>query len=93
MAPRLQPKGARGVVVWLRQDLRLHDHPALSAAAAAAKRAGGSLTLVYVHSPEEDGDEPLTGAAWVGLRDQSGLQASQIAVALAGVPRVQRCGA
>lgn len=51
-----------GVLYWLRQDFRLHDNPALCAAAAAAKRAGGRLTLVYVCSLEEDGDAPETGA-------------------------------
>ena len=30
-------KGA-GVLYWLRQDFRLHDNPALSAAAQAAKK-------------------------------------------------------
>ena len=56
------PAGSSGVLYWLRQDFRLHDNPALCAAAQAAKRGGGKLTLVYVHSPEEDGDDLETGA-------------------------------
>lgn len=50
-----------GVLYWLRQDFRVHDNPALCAAAAAARKRGGKLTLVYVHSPEEDGDDLETG--------------------------------
>lgn len=64
---RGQGRGAAGqgsgVLYWLRQDLRLHDNPALCAAAAAARKRGGKLTLVYVHSPEEDG-EPLETGGW-----------------------------
>jgi len=51
-------------LVWLRQDLRLHDNAAIAAAAAQASAAGGTLTLAFVHSPEEDGDDFRTGE-WV----------------------------
>lgn len=51
-----------GILYWIRQDYRLHDNPALFAAAAAAKRSGGKLTIMYVCSPDEDGDDPETGA-------------------------------
>ena len=37
-------------LVWLRRDLRLADHPALCAAAAAA----APVYPVYVHAPEEE---------------------------------------
>jgi deoxyribodipyrimidine photolyase len=52
--------GARGagILLWLRQDLRVHDNPALCAAATDARAAGGAVTCVYVHSPQEDGDDP-----------------------------------
>lgn len=50
-------------MLWLRQDLRLHDNGALLAAARFAKREGGRLTLLFVHSPGEDGDDVATGAA------------------------------
>ncbi|MEO7664451.1 MAG: deoxyribodipyrimidine photo-lyase [Candidatus Limnocylindrales bacterium] len=36
-------------IAWLRRDLRLHDHPALLAAADAA--AGGHLVVLYVLDP------------------------------------------
>ena len=60
------PPHTSGVLVWLRQDLRLHDHPALVAAAADARAAGGHVTLVYVHSPAEEGgpcSDP-TASSW-----------------------------
>lgn len=38
-------------IVWLRQDLRLGDHPALSAAAAR----GGAVIPVYIWAPDEEG--------------------------------------
>jgi hypothetical protein len=43
--------------MWLRQDLRVHDNPALTEAARWTARQGGCVTFVYVHSPEEDGSE------------------------------------
>ncbi len=42
------------IIVWFRQDLRLRDNDALSAAA----RCGASLVPVYIWSPEEEGDWP-----------------------------------
>lgn len=49
----------RPVLVWFRQDLRLRDHPALSAAAAG----GRPVIPAYVHSPEEEGEWALGGAS------------------------------
>ncbi|GAP67297.1 deoxyribodipyrimidine photo lyase [Mizugakiibacter sediminis] len=37
-------------IVWFRRDLRLEDHPALDAAAAAHER----VLPLYVHAPEEE---------------------------------------
>ena len=51
----------KGVLLWLRTDLRRHDHSALDAAARRAMRLGGQLAFCYVHSPEEDGDDLETG--------------------------------
>lgn len=45
-------------IVWLRQDLRIGDNPALT----AAVRRGGPIIPVFVWSPEEEGDWP-PGAA------------------------------
>ncbi len=38
-------------ILWLRRDLRLADHPALSAACARHER----VLPVYIHAPQEDG--------------------------------------
>lgn len=51
-----QPSGA---LVWLREDLRLADNPALR----AAVDAGGPVTLLYVHDEESPGLRPLGGAS------------------------------
>lgn len=56
------PPTLASVLVWLRQDLRLHDNPALHAAAQDAAGAGGSVVVAYVHSPQEDGCELGQGA-------------------------------
>lgn len=50
--------GRPNAMLWLRQDLRVHDNPALTEAAKWAARQGGCVTFVYVHSPQEDGSEP-----------------------------------
>ena len=47
------------VVVWFRDDLRLSDHPALHAAAAA----GRPLVCLYLLDGESEGLRPLGGAA------------------------------
>ncbi len=46
------------IIVWFRRDLRLSDHPALS----AAVEAGRPLIPVYIHDPDADDPWP-TGAA------------------------------
>ncbi|MFP5312684.1 MAG: cryptochrome/photolyase family protein [Actinomycetes bacterium] len=46
-------------LVWLRDDLRLDDNPAL----AEAARRGSPLTIVYILDEESDGVRPLGGAA------------------------------
>ena len=50
-------------IVWLRQDLRLADQPAL----AAAVQRGGPVVPLYVHAPEEEGDWPPGAASRVWL--------------------------
>jgi len=54
---------AGGTIVWLRQDLRLADQPALTAAVAR----GGPVVPLYVHAPEEEGDWPPGAASRVWL--------------------------
>jgi deoxyribodipyrimidine photo-lyase len=46
------------IIVWFRQDLRVIDHPALT----AAVDRGDVIIPVYIWSPEEEGDWPM-GAA------------------------------
>ena len=50
---------ARPAIVWFRQDLRLHDNPALDAAVAH----GGAVVPAFVDAPAEAGRWPLGGAA------------------------------
>lgn len=45
-------------LVWFRQDFRLEDNHALTAAAK-----NGDIIPVYIHSPEEEGDWPIGGAS------------------------------
>ena len=49
---------SQSTLLWLRQDLRLADNPAL---AAAARR--GAVIPVFVWSPEEEGEWPPGGAS------------------------------
>ena len=42
-----------GVVFWFRNDLRLHDQPALLRAALEARQRGGWLLPVFVHDPAQ----------------------------------------
>ena len=39
------------VVLWLRRDVRLHDHPALVAAAEHARASGAPLLPIFVWEP------------------------------------------
>jgi deoxyribodipyrimidine photo-lyase len=51
------------VIVWFRNDLRLHDHAALTAAAKSAARSGAPVLPVYVLDAEAPGAWPPGGAA------------------------------
>jgi hypothetical protein len=63
----VEKRGASsGVLYWLRQDLRLHDNPGLCAAALEAQRRRSKLTLVYVSSLQEDGDDLGSGVTRPG---------------------------
>lgn len=66
-------KGGRSAaVVWLRQDLRLRDNPALQAAA----KLGGSIVPVYILGDAEEREFPLGGASrWWLHRSLSALSA------------------
>ncbi|HEX9207121.1 MAG TPA: deoxyribodipyrimidine photo-lyase [Steroidobacteraceae bacterium] len=52
---------ATTAIVWFRRDLRLADHPALSAAVRSADR----VIALYIHSPGEEGDwRPGAASDW-----------------------------
>ena len=60
-------------LVWFRQDLRLADNPALSAAVAA----GARIVPVYVWSPEEEGGwAPGAASRWWLHQSLQALDAS-----------------
>lgn len=50
-------------LVWLRDDLRLADNPALSAAVEFALGHGGTLSVLYLFDEQSPGLRPLGGAA------------------------------
>ncbi|WP_290631531.1 deoxyribodipyrimidine photo-lyase [Aquisalimonas sp.] len=72
-------------LVWLRRDLRLHDNPALSAAAAA-----GAVLPVYIHAPEEESPWPPGGASQWWLHHS--LTALESDLARHGMPLVIATG-
>jgi deoxyribodipyrimidine photo-lyase len=51
--------GTSSAIVWLRQDLRLADNPALRAAC----RRGGPVVPVFIWAPEEEGAWPAGSAS------------------------------
>ncbi len=51
--------GAKPTIVWFRDDLRLADNPALTAAC----RNGGPVLPIYLHDEQSAGTRPLGGAA------------------------------
>lgn len=61
-------------IVWFRRDLRLADHPALSAACAAHER----VLPVYIHAPHEEGDWAPGGASRWWLHHSLGDLQSQL---------------
>jgi len=58
-AERSIPDSKRPIIVWFRDDLRLSDNPALSAAA----NSGRKIICIFVHDEESEGMRPLGGAA------------------------------
>src|ERR1035437_6363154 len=74
-------------IVWLRQDLRLADNPALHAAC----RRGGPVVLVFVWSPEEEGAWPPGGASRWWLHQSLGKLAGEFRAA--GAELIIRRGA
>ena len=74
-------------VVWFRQDLRLTDNPALS---AAARR--GTIVPVYVWAPEEEGAFPAGVATEWWLHQSLGaLQKSLGGALVLGHGRTPDC--
>ncbi|MBN8427988.1 MAG: deoxyribodipyrimidine photo-lyase [Xanthomonadales bacterium] len=59
-------------LIWLRRDLRLHDHPAMR----LALRRGEAPIFLYLHAPEEEAPWPPGAASLVWLdRSLRSLQA------------------
>lgn len=81
------PSSAPGPsIVWLRNDLRLADNPALN----AAVERGGPVIVVYIHDEVSEGIRPLGGAAkWWLHHSLNRLSARLVRV---GSPLVLRRG-
>ncbi len=75
------------IIVWFRDDLRLSDHPALSAAA----KTGGPVIGLYVRDEESRGVRPLGGAARWWLAQS--LRRLQVSLRATGADLVLRRGA
>lgn len=73
------------VLVWLKRDLRLHDHPALAFAAAR-----GRVLPVYVVEPEYWAQPDTSARQWAFTAEC--LTDLRDALAAAGLPLVVRCG-
>ena len=58
MASQGKPMASAPTIVWLRQDLRLADNPALQ----AAIEAGGEVIPVYIHDIKSEGHWAPGGA-------------------------------
>lgn len=54
---------SKSVIWWVRQDLRLHDNPALRAAVTRAREASATLLPVYVWAPLDEGPWPVGAAS------------------------------
>lgn len=65
--PALPKLTAQTHVVWFRNDLRVDDNYALSAAAREAQQSGGAVLPVFVLDPEQFGQTPW-GAEKTGAR-------------------------
>ncbi|MEY4377643.1 MAG: hypothetical protein RJB26_2193, partial [Pseudomonadota bacterium] len=73
-------------IVWFRRDLRLADHPALTAAAANHQH----VVPVYIHAPDEEAPWAPGGASLWWLHHS--LTALQNSLASLGLPLVVRRG-
>ena len=78
---------AKTSIVWLRNDLRVRDNPALSAAASR----GGPVTAVFVLDEKTDGLRALGGASRWWLHGS--LETLAIDLANLNIPLVLRRGA
>jgi deoxyribodipyrimidine photo-lyase len=73
-------------LVWFRRDLRVHDNPALNAAAAA----GQPVVALYVHAPEEEGHwAPGAASRWWSHHSLAALERE---LSARGARLVFRCG-
>lgn len=63
-------------------DLRLHDQPALDAAAKRANALGGPLAFCFLQSREEDGDTLHGGEGHTSALEQDRVNSEILSVAL-----------
>ena len=56
------------VIVWFRNDLRVHDNPVLSAAAARGGAEGSTVVPVYCFDPRTFGETPWGSPKTGGYR-------------------------
>ena len=79
-------------IVWLRDDLRLADNPALNAAIRHAEATDGKVALVYILDEESSGIRPLGGATKWWLHHSLERLASRV-TRLGGTLVLRRGGA
>jgi len=71
-------KEAKTTIVWLRQDLRLADHPALSRAHDRSRDGEGDVIVVYIWAPQEESPWEPGGASKVWLHQSLAKLSAQL---------------
>ncbi|MEM8740768.1 MAG: FAD-binding domain-containing protein [Pseudomonadota bacterium] len=78
-------------IVWFKRDLRVDDHPALTAAAEAARADGGQVLPLFIVDPAQWAQPDVAARHWEFAADC--LATLRAALAAAGAPLVVRQGA
>ncbi|MEM9049764.1 MAG: deoxyribodipyrimidine photo-lyase/cryptochrome family protein [Pseudomonadota bacterium] len=77
-------------IVWFKRDLRLADHPALSAAAAAARETGYGVLPLFIAEPAQWSQPDAAARHWAFAAEC--LAALQSALGRAGTPLLLETG-